>query len=200
MRTREEMIESGVATLVAGQPLIFPTDTVYGLGVAVGIAHSPQILYDLKRRDYAKPVAWLVANPQALHLYGKAVPEMADVLVGAFWPGPLTVVVEAGDNVPKAFRAPDSTIALRMPDNRLILELIRRVGLPLATTSANVSGQKPPKQFKDLDTDLIRRVGLAIRDDSLKTGLASTIVDCTKDNPVVIREGTITTGDIQSLG
>lgn len=195
----DKYLTSAVATLSAGQAIIFPTDTVYGLGVAVGLAQSPAILYDIKERDHGKPVAWLVGSPEALSLYGEAVPEFALTIARAFWPGPMTLIVKAGANVPEAFRAADGTIALRMPDNEISLELIERVGMPIATTSANISGQQPPKMFSELDRALLERVRVVLRDESEKSGIASTIIDCTADEPIMVREGDVSLADIEAL-
>lgn len=195
----DKYLTSAVATLSAGQAVIFPTDTVYGLGVAVGLAQSPAILYDIKERDHGKPVAWLVGSPEALSLYGEAVPEFALTIARAFWPGPMTLIVKAGANVPEAFRAADGTIALRMPDNEISLELIERVGMPIATTSANISGQQPPKMFSELDRALLERVRVVLRDESEKSGIASTIIDCTADEPIMVREGDVSLADIEAL-
>ncbi|MEG0758628.1 MAG: L-threonylcarbamoyladenylate synthase [Raoultibacter sp.] len=196
---QDAYLASAVATLSAGQAIIFPTDTVYGLGVAVGLAQSPAILYDIKARDHGKPVAWLVGSPEALALYGEAVPEFAFAIARAYWPGPMTLIVKAGANVPEAFRAEGGTIALRMPDNEISLRLIERVGMPLATTSANISGQQPPKTFSELDRTLLERVRVVLRDETEKSGIASTIIDCTQDAPVMVREGDVSLADIEAL-
>lgn len=196
-KVTESHIDRGVAILTAGLPLIFPTDTVYGLGVAVGIVESPEILYDIKQRDHGKPVAWLVAKPESLNLYGKDVSDYVFDIARWFWPGPLTIVVKAASNVGKSFCADDGTIALRMPRNEVALALIERTGMPLATTSANVSGQKPPKAFDEIDVQLLERVPLALRDDKEKIGVASTVIDCTSEYPRMLREGDISFGEIR---
>ena len=200
MDTNDKRIEEAVLALSSGQPILFPTDTVYGLGVAVGLATDPSILFEVKKRDYGKPVAWLVAGPEDLGFYGRIVPEFAHVLARTFWPGPLTIIVKAGDNVPPAFRAEDSTIALRMPANDIALDLIKQVGVPLATTSANMSGGRSPKAFEDIDSRLIERVSVAIRGEVVGSGTASTVVDCSTGHPIVVREGAITIADIQAFG
>ena len=128
-------------------PVIFPTETVYGLGVSVEAAASPEALYDLKERDRGKPVSWLVGGVDDLDRYGAHVPDLARRLARAYWPGPLTLIVEAGDAVPAAFRSAAGSIGLRMPDNDTALELIEAVGCPLATTSANISGLQAPGAF-----------------------------------------------------
>ena len=196
-KVTESQIKQGVATLIAGLPLVFPTDTVYGLGIAVGMAKSPAILYDIKKRDQGKPVAWLVAKTESLTLYGQDVPSYAFDIAHHFWPGPLTIIVKAAPHVQQSFCAPDKTIALRMPHNKVALALIERSGMPLATTSANISGQNPPQSFNEIDPQLLERVSFALRDDTKKTGIASTIISCTTDYPCLLREGDISFKEIQ---
>ncbi|MFQ7971583.1 MAG: L-threonylcarbamoyladenylate synthase, partial [Eggerthella lenta] len=82
-----------IAALRRGEPVIFPTETVYGLGVSVEAAASPDVLYDLKERDRGKPVSWLVGGADDLDRYGAHVPDLARRLARAYWPGPLTLIV-----------------------------------------------------------------------------------------------------------
>ena len=131
---------------------MFPTDTVYGLGVAVEAARSPQALFDIKRRDRGKPVAWLVGDASDLERYGREVPDAACALARAHWPGPLTLVVKASQAVPPAFRSAEGTIGLRMPDSETALALVRAAGGPVATTSANLSGGPAPRTFEGCST------------------------------------------------
>ena len=133
----EAQLSKAVAALTAGKSVVFPTDTVYGIGIAVGLACSPEAIFIDKRRDPDKAIPWLVGSPAALTRYGRDVSQLAHDMVSQFWPGPLTLVVKAGDNVPEAFRGANDTIALRMPNDSVALELIERVGFPLATSSAN---------------------------------------------------------------
>ncbi len=111
-------LEEATRALAVGNAVIFPTDTVFGLGVSVSAAPGPQLLYDLKHRDAGKPVAWLVEGPEALDVYGRGVPAYARRLAETFWPGGLTLVVRASDAVPAAFQSPAGTIGLRMPPAR----------------------------------------------------------------------------------
>lgn len=183
-------IISAIDILKAGRPAVFPTDTVYGIGVAVEYAASPQAIFDAKQRDEGKPVAWLVGGPEALDAYGVDVPEKAYRLAERHWPGALTIVVKASDKVPESFRAPDDTIGLRMPDNDVALRLVRVVG-PIATSSANVSGGEAPRTAADLDPELLKCVDAVIEDDRQASGTASTVLDCSQDNPVIVRQGEI---------
>ncbi len=201
MEQHRSTIRETVSALKRGLPAIFPTETVYGLGVAVDAAENLQALYDIKLREQKKPISWLIANSEDLDRYGRFIPDFAQVLARTFWPGPLTLVVNASDEVPEAFRSADGTIGLRVPNNQAALRLIELVGCPLATTSANLAGYQPPQTFDDIDENLLERVAAVYvdRDDSDKSGVASTVIDCTKDHPIMMREGAITIADIQAL-
>ncbi|MEG1906903.1 MAG: L-threonylcarbamoyladenylate synthase [Gordonibacter sp.] len=186
-------IEQAAAALRRGHAVVFPTDTVYGVGVAVGAAGSPQALYDLKERDRGKPIAWLVGGAGDLERYGSDVPDVAYCLARAYWPGPLTLIVKAGVAVPVPFRSAAGTIGLRMPDNATALALVQAAGEPLATTSANLSGHKAPCTVEALDPLVVSRAAalVADADDSGKSGVASTVVDCTQIPPVIVRAGAV---------
>ena len=193
-----DTLEDAALALADGRPCIFPTDTVYGVGVAVHAASGRDVLFAIKQRDAGKPIAWLVGSIDDLQRYGKNLPSAVCQLVQRFWPGALTVIVEASDSVPVSYRSESGTIGLRMPANETTLALIRRVGSPLATTSANISGRAAVSRFESLDAELLARVGCALRDpiDSLHSGVASTVVDCTGGGLRVIREGGISFDDI----
>lgn len=220
-------LEEATRALAVGNAVIFPTDTVFGLGVSVGAAAGPQILYELKRRDAGKPVAWLVEGPEALDVYGRDVPAYARRLAETFWPGGLTLVVRASDAVPAAFQSPAGTIGLRMPASEAALGLIRAAGCPLAVTSANLSGAADTARAEDLDRALVARTaglylpggvaaagiasGCAEATPSASarfaagdrlvpppvSGTASTVLDCTGEAPRVLRAGALTLDDLK---
>lgn len=194
-------LDEAASALKRGEAVVFPTETVYGLGVSVEAAAGPDVLYELKERDRGKPISWLVGSCDDLDRYGARVPDLARSLARAFWPGPLTLVVEASDAVPEAYRSAAGSIGLRMPDNRTALALIEAVGCPLATTSANMSGKAAPGAFDALDLHLAARVGTVVPDDADdgKSGVASTVVDCTGACPRILREGAVTRQDIDAL-
>lgn len=220
-------LEEATRALAVGNAVIFPTDTVFGLGVSVSAAPGPQLLYDLKHRDAGKPVAWLVEGPEALDVYGRDVPAYARRLAETFWPGGLTLVVRASDAVPAAFQSPAGTIGLRMPASEAALGLIRAAGCPLAVTSANLSGAADTARVEDLDRALVARTaglylpggvaaagiasGCAEATPSASarfaagdrlvpppaSGTASTVLDCTGEAPRVLRAGALTLDDLK---
>lgn len=176
------------AALRAGKPAIFPTDTVFGLGVAVNYAPTPAELYQLKQRSSDKPIAWLVESIDDLMRYGKNVSAQALELARAHWPGALTLIVEASDEVPPAFRSAAGTIALRVPNDTTARTLIEQAG-PLATTSANISGESAPTRAEELSPALTACV-VTVAGEAL-AGHASAVVDCTQASAHIIRKGAI---------
>lgn len=176
-----------VSALREGRPAIFPTDTVYGLGVAVDFASGPDELYRLKGRDGSKPVAWLVAEPEDLFRFGSAVSPQAARLAQEGWPGPLTLVVRASEAVPPAYRSAQGTIGLRMPANPLTQRIIKAVGCPVAATSANPSGAAAPSRSRDLDPALMAQVSSLLQDFAPSGGRPSAVIDCSRGTPVSLR-------------
>ena len=198
--TSQSSFNEALCALRRGKAVIFPTDTLFGLGVSIQHAFSPDILYSIKLREKRKPIAWLVSGIDALDTYGKDVPSYVDALIDAFWPGALTVIVKANDKVPATFRSDRGSIGMRMPANTCALDLISALGYPIATTSANISGEENVCLFDDLDSRVLSYVDAAINDNEKKSGIASTIIDCTSENgPVLLREGVITAADIQKV-
>lgn len=184
--------DDAVAALRRGEPVILPTDTVFGLAVAPQYADGPDVLYRLKGRPSSKPVAWLVGGVGDLELFGTDVPAYARALARRYWPGPLTLIVRAGEQVPLAYSSAERTIGLRMPDDSLVLRIISRTASPLACTSANPSGDPAPMRFSDIDPALASRVPVALDDAQQKSGVPSTVVDCTGDMPNLLRQGAVT--------
>ena len=187
-------VAQAVEALKAGKPVIFPTDTVYGVGVSVLHAESPHAIYDVKRRQAGKPVAWLVSDASALELYGQDVPAYALELAERHWPGALTIIVKASSKVPMAFRSQEGTIGLRMPASDTALSLIRAVGCPVATSSANTSGQPAPRLASEISPEVLQRVSAVVKDDALRSGVASTVIDCSHGAIEVVRQGDVALG------
>lgn len=190
-------VEEAIAVLQEGRPVILPTDTVFGLAVAPRYVDSPSQLFVLKGRPQSKPVAWLVACAADLDVFGECVPVYARLLAKRYWPGPLTLIVAANnETVPASFQSEEGTIGLRMPDDALTCEIIVRAQSPLATTSANLSGEEPPHRFADIDPVLCARVPVALDDARQKSGVPSTVVDCSGSTPRILRVGAVTAAQI----
>ena len=180
-----------------GAAVIVCTDTVYGLGVAINPENlgGAEILYEIKERKYDKPIAILIGSLDDLFKYGAEIPAQAARLAEKYWPGALTIVVKASAEIPQCFRAADGSVALRMPNNQKVLSLIHKLECPLATTSANKSGQDAPAKFAEISFDIKRKVKYHLVDDgaqATRSGVASTIIDARQTNDIkILRQGDI---------
>lgn len=187
------VVDQAVVIARAGGVLIVPTDSVYGIGAAA-IAGNPghERIFEIKRRQRTQTLPWLVGSKEDVERYAQHVPAWTRALIDAYWPGALTLVVKAAKAVPDEYVLPDDrTIALRMPASKLVCEIIERLGVPLATTSANIHGHPSAVSGGSLEQALIDQADLTINGGPAPLAIASTIVDCTGDTPRIVREGAI---------
>ncbi len=188
--------------LAAGGLALVPTETVYGVGVAVSaFASNPETpgpdtgygrIFSLKRRELAQTVPWLVEGPAALERYGKDIPSQIYALAEKLWPGALTLVIPASDDVPPFMRAADGTVALRASASPVVQELIARCGSPLAVTSANTHGKPAPVSFGEVEPRILAGVDVAIDAGGTPCRDASTIVAVRDGELQILREGALT--------
>lgn len=187
--------------LRAGALALVPTETVYGVGVAVGAYGSsgelpgPETgygrIFTLKIRDTAQTVPWLVDGPAALDEFGLDVPDALRLLAERLWPGALTIVVKASDGVPSFMRAADGTVALRASASPVVQRLIGLAGSPLAVTSANTHGAPAPASFADVEARILEGVDVAVDDGATACRDASTIVAVRDGAVEILREGAL---------
>ncbi|MDR1712796.1 MAG: threonylcarbamoyl-AMP synthase [Coriobacteriales bacterium] len=185
------IIEQAAALLAAGGLALFPTDTVYGLGLAALPGASLQPLYDAKQRPAEKSIPLLIAEPAELQQWAQNLPDYALRLAERHWPGALTLVVEAAPGVPADLRAADGSIAIRCSASPLVRALIRSVGVPLATTSANLSGQSAATSARQIAPRLAAHAEVLIDGGVAAETSHSTIVSCIHAQPTLLREGAI---------
>lgn len=183
---RDVSFERACEALREGSPVIFPTDTVYGIGVAINYASSPALLYELKQRASTKPIPLLLGEIQDLFLYGDTDPSRMQDTISSSWPGALTLIVPATSLVPCAFTSSDLTIGVRVPNAPCIRALIHAVG-PLATTSANISGQDASSTLADITCGLVDKVPLVLKDDQIGSNIASRVLSCVDEEIRVLR-------------
>ncbi len=191
-----EVMNLAATVLRDGGIVVFPTETVYGIGASARSCFGPQEIIEIKVRPLEKPLPWLVEDEGALDIYGVDVPDYARNLGKAFWPGALTLVVKASDEVGKDFRADDDTVALRSPDHEVVMELIQASGGPIIATSANTSGQPAPGTFDEVEERIIAAADVVLDGGETAHRKASTVIDCTGAEPVIIREGAIPTEEV----
>ena len=191
------VLDEAVATLAFNGVLVMPTDSVYGIGCAATPQNpAHERIFAIKHRDRAQTLPWLVADASDLGTYGREVPDYALALAVRYWPGALTLVVRASSAVPEEYRAANGTIALRCPDSNLVRSLARSVGTPLATTSANTHGEEAATSGAGVEARIVAEADLTLDAGPAPVGVASTIVDCTGPEPVVLREGALSVAQI----
>ena len=194
-----EVINLAGTVLRDGGIIVFPTETVYGLGALADSCFGPHELFEVKVRPSSLPIPLLVETEDALDIYGVDVPEYAHALAREFWPGALTLVVTASDAVSRDFRAPDGTIGLRSPDHEVVMELIQAAGGPLFTTSANTHGNPAPGSFDEIEPRIISHADVVIDGGETQHQMPSTVVDCGGTQPRIIREGAIPADRIMAV-
>lgn len=199
--TTQDGMAQGVAAAAeavrGGEVVVLPTDTVYGVGVDAFASEAVAAVLTAKGRGREMPLPVLVPNPQTVDGLAADVPAYARDLIHAFWPGPLTLVLHAQSSLMWDLGDTNGTVALRMPQNDTALALLAEVG-PMAVTSANVSGQPPATTILDAATQLGSAVSVYLEAGPSAGGLASTILDCTGESPVILRAGAVTAGQIQA--
>lgn len=183
-------LELAAALLREGELVVFPTDTVYGVGALAHDAAAIARLFEAKERSLQKGIPILLAEVEALGQVVRETPAVAQFLIGRYWPGPLTLVLPRQPTLPDNL-APDDRVAVRVPDSAVARDLIRRAGGAVATTSANLSGAPPARTAEEALAALGGRVAAVLDGGAAPGGVASTVVDCTVDPPAVLREGPI---------
>ncbi len=178
--------------IAAGELVAFPTETVYGLGGDALDPEASKKIYSAKGRPSDNPLIVHISDFSDLERIAKTVPEDARKLSDAFWPGPLTMIVEKGDAVPYATTGGMDTVAVRMPSHPIALDLIRRSGCLIAAPSANTSGRPSPTEAAHVAEDLSGKIAMIIDGGPVGIGIESTIIDLTEDTPMVLRPGYIT--------
>jgi len=191
-----EVINLAATVLRDGGIVVFPTETVYGLGALADSKFGPHEIFEVKVRPADLPIPLLVETEDALDTWGADVPDYAHNLARAFWPGAVTIVVKASSRVPKDFVAPDGTIGLRSPKHEVVMELIQAAGGPIFTTSANTHGNPAPGTFEEIEPRIIANADVALDGGETEHQMASTVVLCTGAAPQVVREGAVPTDDV----
>lgn len=191
-REAKEAIERAGKILQGGGLVAFPTETVYGLGGDALNPESSRKIYAAKGRPSDNPLIVHICRWEDLSQIVKEIPETAKRLADAFWPGPLTMILEKSDKVPGETTGGLSTVAVRMPDDQTALALIRAAGGFIAAPSANVSGRPSPTLAKYVQEDLGGKIEMILDGGQACIGLESTIVDLTDKVPTILRPGYIT--------
>lgn len=193
----ETDLDLAIALLKNGQPVAFPTETVYGLGAPVFNPEAVARVFAIKGRPSDNPlIAHIAHRDQLLELAIDLPPEW-ERLADAFWPGPLTFVFKRSEKVPSIVSAGHPTIAVRMPSHPIARQLIEAVG-PLVAPSANLSGRPSPTRASDVLEDLEGRVALIVDGGACAFGIESTVLSLVGE-PTLLRPGSIALEELEKI-
>lgn len=185
------VIDEASEILRSGNLVAFPTETVYGLGANALEEDASGKIYEAKGRPSDNPLIVHVADKEQIIPLVTEIPPKAELLMEAFWPGPMTLIFNKSSKVPYGTTGGLDTVAIRMPNHEIALTLIRHSGIPIAAPSANTSGRPSPTTAKHVMDDLNGRISMVIDGGEVGIGIESTIVDVTGDIPMILRPGFI---------
>lgn len=194
----EENIRLGGRLLSEGQLVGFPTETVYGLGANALDEAAVRSIFAAKGRPQDNPLIVHVAGKEDAFPLCHVTP-LAEKLMDAFWPGPLTLVMPKKDIVPHATCAGLDSVGVRCPDHPVALALIRAAKVPVAAPSANTSGKPSPTRAKHVFEDMQGKIPLILDGGDCTVGVESTVLSVTGDIPVILRPGKVTQQDIAAV-
>jgi len=193
------VIDRAVRLLAGGQPIAFPTDTVYGVGVHALLPEAVARLFSVKRRPTGFAIPLLLADAESMDGVCVDIPPVAWDLAQRLWPGALSLILHRAPIVPDVVTAGGPTVAVRVPDHALVRTICRRLGAPLAATSANLHGLPDPVTAQDACGYLMGRIPLVLDGGPSRGGVPSTLLDMTTVPPAILRRGPVTAEQIAAI-
>ena len=195
----KKQVEKGIAILKQGGIVAFPTDTVYGLGAWAGNQQAVERVYQVKERPQNIALPLLLAHTSQISEVAEPVPQIAWLLADNFLPGALTLVLSRANSVPDIVTAGGVTVAVRIPAHPVPVALVEGLGAPIIGTSANLSGKPSALTADDVYSQFGDKIDLVIDGGRCPGGRESTIVDVTRETPVVLREGAIALTELEQV-
>lgn len=183
----KEKIKAAITILKRGGTVVYPTDTVYGIGANIFNEEAIQKVYSIKKRSPLKPVSACVSKIQDIHKIAY-MDKNTEKLVQKILPGPFTVILKKRENVPSILISGGEKIGVRIPDSKVCMEL--SMEFPITTTSANISGKNIPESLDGILKQLDGEIDLILDAGVCKHGIHSTVIDMT-DSPKIVRKGAI---------
>ncbi|WP_455539776.1 L-threonylcarbamoyladenylate synthase [Terrisporobacter sp.] len=195
----KEEIKKQAEILRKGKTVIFPTETVYGLGANALDEDAVSKIYKAKGRPSDNPLIVHIYDKKQVNNLAKDISEKANIIMDKFWPGPITIILNKKNIVPMRTSGGLDTVAIRMPSNKVAKALLEEVKLPIAAPSANISGRPSPTKGIHVYNEMNNRVDGIIIGGDCSFGLESTVLDLTSDIPTILRPGSITKEDLEAV-
>ena len=194
-----EEIKIQAKLLREGKTVIFPTETVYGLGANALDENAVKKIYEAKGRPSDNPLIVHIYEKEEVYDLAKDISDKAKLVIEKLWPGPITIILNKKDIIPYKTSGGLDTVAIRMPSNVIARAIIKEAGIPIAAPSANISGRPSPTKAKHVYEEMNGRVdGIVLGGDS-NFGLESTVLDLTEETPMILRPGSITKEVLEEL-
>jgi len=175
----------------AGQVVVYPTETLYGLGADATNAVAIKKIFLMKGRPESSPISVIVADMEMLKELVEEVNPISERLIKAFWPGPLTIIFKARKSLPAELTAGAGSIGVRIPDSSIAIGLVRAARRPVTATSANLSGKEPPSSMSGMLSQLAEEPAMVIDVGELPSSAPSTVVDPRGKTVKILRQGAI---------
>ncbi|MFY9301340.1 MAG: L-threonylcarbamoyladenylate synthase [Candidatus Nitrosotenuis sp.] len=192
-------IRKAAEALRQGKLVAFPTETVYGLGANALDPRAVKKIFRAKGRPADNPLIVHISDRNDLLFLVSDITPMAGRLIEEFWPGPLTIVLKKSEIIPKLTTGGLDTVAVRMPENKIALLLIRQAGIPIAAPSANFAGRPSPTTAWHVLEDLGKRIDLIVDGGATRIGIESTVIDLSGKTPVLLRPGGVTLEQLRKV-
>jgi len=192
-------IQKAANLIREGEVVVFPTETVYGLGANAYNPNAIKKIYEIKNRPVDNPLIVHVSSVDMAKMLVTYFNEDAEKLAKEFWPGPLTLILPKSEIIPDIVTGGLNTIAIRMPNNKIALDIIKAASLPIAAPSANLSGKPSITNARDANEELNSIVPLIIDGGECKIGIESTVLNLTSNPITILREGIITKKQIEEV-
>lgn len=196
--TKEQLEEIKIA-FDDGNLVVFPTETVYGLGADGLNPKALNKIYEAKNRPGDNPLILHISEISQLEGIVKNISEDAKNMMDMFWPGPLTLIMQRNENIPDEVTAGLDTVAVRMPSHEVARDILKYCKKPIAAPSANISGKPSTTSFKRVYEDLYGKVEIIVDGGRATVGIESTVVDTTVNPPMILRPGKITKEDLEVI-
>ena len=192
-------ILKAVALLNAEEVVAIPTETVYGLAGNIYSEKAIKAIFEIKKRPFFNPLIVHIPSVDYLNTIVEYVPEKAKLLAEAFWPGPITLVLKKKNNIPNIITAGKDTVAVRVPNHPVTLELLNQLDFPLAAPSANPFSSISPTTAEHVDTYFKDSIKMVLDGGACKSGIESTIIGFENDQPIIYRLGSTAIEDIEAV-
>ena len=193
------MLEKAAELIKQGKIVVFPTETVYGIGTNGLDEKAVKKLYNVKQRPLNKPISLLVSNMEMVNEIARDITEIEYKIMEKFFPGPLTIILKKKNIVPNIVTAGQDTVGVRMPSGETAKKLVEVAGVPIAAPSANISGEPSGTNLQEIKKHFEGKANFFIDGGISEIGIASTIVQVIDGKPVILRQGSITLEQINKI-